>query len=117
MSEYDPNSEQEGQSSYAPASFEKRTAAWMGIAYVLMVLFLITYSIFTARNLPGTFPLFLVSAAVAGLVVALYRQRKGTAPGGLPLTAVMTLLCMAAMVLGLWLGVPALIGGLTAPLG
>ena len=31
------------QPSYTPASFEKRTAAWMGIAYVLMLLFLITF--------------------------------------------------------------------------
>ena len=117
MSEHDPNREQQEQPSYTPASFEKRTAAWMGLAYVLMVLFLITYTIYTARTLPGTFPLFLVPAAAAGLVVAIYRQRKGTAPGGLPLTAVMCVICAAALALGLALGVPALIGGLTAPLG
>ena len=117
MSEHDPNLEQREQPSYTPASFEKRTAAWMGLAYVLMVLFLITYTIYTARSLPGTFPLFLVPVAAAGLVVAIHRQRKGTAPGGLPLTIVMSALCAAALVLGLALGVPALIGGLTAPLG
>ena len=53
MSEHDPNLEQQEQPSYTPASFEKRTAAWMGLAYVLMVLFLITYSIYTARSLPA----------------------------------------------------------------
>ena len=41
----DSERNQEQQPSYTPASFEKRTAAWMGIAYVLMLLFLITFSL------------------------------------------------------------------------
>lgn len=119
MAELDPNraadtGEQNPPSSYTPASFEKRTAAWMGIAYVLMMLFAITFSIFTGgRELPGTFPLLAVPAAVAVPVVAIYRQRKGTAPGGLPLTVFIVALCAAAVVFCLLAGVPPLIAALT----
>ena len=110
METRDPNQKQETSSSYTPASFEKRTAAWMGVAYMVMVLFTITFAIFTGgKELPGTFPLFLVPAAVAVAVIAIYRQRKGTALGGLPGTV---MLCAAALLLGLWLGVPALIHAL-----
>lgn len=97
------------QPSYTPASFEKRTAAWMGIAYVLMLLFLITFFIYTGKEMPGTFPLLLLPVAVAGIVLAVYRQRKGTAPGGIVLTAVIVIICLAAIAFGLLLGVPALI--------
>ena len=47
METRDPNQKQETSSSYTPASFEKRTAAWMGVAYMVMVLFTITFAIFT----------------------------------------------------------------------
>lgn len=97
------------QPAFTPASFEKRAAAWMGLAYVLMVLFVITFSIYTGKNLPGAFPLFLLPVAVAGMVLAIHRQRKGTAPGGMPLTVIIVLLCLAAIVLGLLLGVPAVV--------
>ena len=110
METRDPNQKQETSSSYTPASFEKRTAAWMGVAYMVMVLFTITFAIFTGgKELPGT---FLVPAAVAVAVIAIYRQRKGTALGGLPGTVIIVLLCAAALLLGLWLGVPALIHAL-----
>ena len=99
--------------SYTPASFEKRTAAWMGVAYMVMVLFVITFAIFTGgKELPGTFPLFLIPAATAVAVIAVYRQRKGTALGGLPGTVVIILLCAAAVVLGAYLGGPALVSAL-----
>ena len=120
MPDFDPNLDeaQEDRSSYTPASFEKRTAAWMGIAYVLMMLFVVTYAIFTGgRPLAGTFPLFLVPAAVGAGVIAVYRQRKGTAPGGLPLTILLVAICICAAAFGLLLGVPALVTALQTPLG
>ncbi len=126
MAEHDPELEQDrpaeepagDKPSYTPASFEKRTAAWMGIAYVLLLSFAVTYSIFTGgRVLAGTFPLLMVPVAVAAAVVAIYRQRKGTAPGGLPLTIVIVIVCVAAVALGLLAGVPALIYALRQPLG
>ncbi len=126
MAEHDPELEQdlseeaptEDKPPYTPASFEKRTAAWMGVAYVLLLLFAITYAIFTGgRALNGTFPLFLIPVAVAAIVVAVYRQRRGAAPGGLPLTIVIVIVCAAAVALGVLLGVPALVYALRQPLG
>jgi len=120
MPDFDPkqvNTEQteEEKVPFTPAGFEKRVAAWMGIVYVLLVMFAVTFSIYTGgKTLPGTFPLFLVPVAVAAIVVAIYRQRKGTAPGGLPTTVVVVILCAAAVVLGLMMGVPALVEAVRA---
>ena len=108
MEQQDPK---QNGTSYTPASFEKRTAAWMGVAYMVMVLFVITFAIFTGgKELPGTFPLFLIPAAAAVAVIAVFRQRKGTA--GLRGTVVIILLCAAAVVLGAYLGGPALVSAL-----
>ncbi len=108
-SERRPEPQEESSSAYTPASFEKRTAAWMGIAYMLMLLFLVTFTIFTGKQMPGTFPLFLIPVAGAGLVIAIYRQKKGTAPGGIVLTVLIILLCIAAIVFALLAGGPALV--------
>lgn len=122
MAELDPNhtehaEEQKDAPSYIPASFEKRTAAWMGIAYMLMLLFIITFSIYTGgRQLTGTFPLFLVPVSVALAVIAIYRQAKGSAPGGLPMTILALVFCVAGVVFGLGLGVPALIAVFQSPM-
>lgn len=105
----EPQEEGQEHSSYAPASFEKRTAAWMGIAYALMFCFVITFSMYRPNSsLAGSFPLFLVPVAVAAAVVTIYRQAKGTAPGGLALSIVIVTICIVAAVIGLWLGVPVL---------
>lgn len=104
--------------SYTPASFEKRAAAWMGLAYMLFILFAITYAMFTGgKALNGTFPLLVLPAAAAAAVVAVYRQRRGTALGGLPLTIVIVVLCVAGSVFCLLAGVPALIAALRSPMG
>lgn len=98
---------------YTPASFEKRAAAWMGIAYVLMILFVINFAIYTGgRELPGTFPLFLVPVSVTLAVVLLRRMKLGTCPGGIPRGALGIGLCAAGVGLGLALGVPALLAAL-----
>lgn len=113
MSEQNPNTEQQEKESFTPASFEKRTAAWMGIAYMLLIMFAVTFSIFTGgKTLPGTFPLFLVPVAVAAIVVTIYRQVKSAARGGLAVTVLVVVICLAAIALGLLMGVPALVGGI-----
>lgn len=114
MPDMDPNktesTDSEQQTSYTPASFEKRVAAWMGIVYALMFFFIITFSMYRPNSsLAGSFPLFLVPVAIAVIIISIYRQCKGTAPGGLPTTIVVSLICLAAAAIGLWLGVPVLI--------
>ena len=85
----------------APASFEKRTAAWMGVAYMLMLLFILNFTLFTGgRQLPGTFPLFLAPVSVALAVVmvlwfVMLRKGDEKLPVWLP---VATLVVAVAMV-------------------
>ena len=115
MADFEPNSTNENQEqpSYTPASFEKRTAAWMGIVYALMFGSIITFSYYRPESsLAGTFPLFLVPVAVAAVVINIYRLVKGTARGGLPVTVIVTILCLAVAGLGLWMGVPPLAAAL-----
>ena len=101
---------EENNQSYTPASFEKRAAAWMGIVYVLMTSFVITFAIYTGgRELPGTFPLFLVPVSVT-LAVVLARQLKNrSCPAGTAGGVIGLALCAAGVFFGLALGVPALI--------
>ena len=90
---------EEQEPSYTPASFEKRVAAWIGIGYMLMLIALITYTIATARTLPGTAPLLVVPVGIGVPFIAVHRQRQGTAPGGLVGTILICLVCLVAVVL------------------
>ena len=86
----------------------------MGIAYVLMILFVINFAIYTGgRQLPGTFPLFLIPVLTALSVIIVRRMRTGEAlPGGMAGAALMLIACAGGIVLGLALGVPALLAAL-----
>ena len=111
MTDTQANRQQEG--GYTPASFEKRTAAWMGIAYTVMMCFVINYAIYTGgRDLPGTFPLFLVPVSVSLAVILIRRIKLRTAPGGTAGGVLGLVLCAAGFVLGLALGTPALLAAL-----
>ena len=96
--------------SYSPASFEKRAAAWMGVAYMLMLLFILNFTLFTGgRELPGTFPLFLIPVCVTLAVVVVHRLKSGALPGGRTGGVLALIGCAAGVFFGLALGVPALI--------
>ena len=111
MTDTQTNRQQEG--GYTPASFEKRTAAWMGIAYTVMMCFIINYAIYTGgRDLPGTFPLFLVPVSVALAVILIRRMKLHTSPGGTAGGVLGLILCAAGVVTGLALGAPALLAAL-----
>lgn len=98
------------EDGYTPASFEKRTAAWMGIAYTVMMCFILNYALYTGgRELPGTFPLFLVPVSVALAVILIRRMKLGSCPGGKAGGVVGLALCAAGVVLGIALGWPALL--------
>ena len=99
---------------YTPASFEKRTAAWMGVAYAVMMIFVINFAIYTGgRDLPGTFPLFLIPVSVALAVILIRRLKLRTAPGGTAGGVLGLVLCAAGLILSLAFGVPALLAALS----
>ncbi|MDD6161067.1 MAG: hypothetical protein PUB51_08060 [Oscillospiraceae bacterium] len=111
MADMDQNSPREEQPAYTPASFEKRTAAWMGIAYMLMFLFIITFSLFCPdRSLAGTFPLFLVPVAVAVTVIEIHRAKASAEAKAR--AVVITFLCVVVAAAALWMGVPVLAAAL-----
>ena len=76
-----------------------------------MMFFVVTFSIYTGgRELPGTFPLFLVPVSVT-LAVVLARQLKNrSCPAGTMGGVIGLALCAAGVFFGLALGLPALIG-------
>ena len=113
MAEPRPNGASPGEEGYTPAAFEKRAAAWMGIVYVLMTSFVITFALYTGgRELPGTFPLFLVPVSVTLAVVLIRRMKLGICPGGIAGGVLGLILCAAGVGLGLALGLPALLTAL-----
>ena len=106
--------ESQGGGGYTPASFEKRAAAWMGIAYAVMMFFIINFTIYTGgRELPGTFPLFLAPVSATLAVILIRRMILGTAPGGTAGGVLGLALCAVGLAVGLALGVPALVTALT----
>ena len=108
MTDTQTNEHQGG--GYTPASFEKRAAAWMGIAYAVMMCFVVNFVIYSGgRELPGTFPLFLVPVSVALAVILIRRMKLGTAPGGMLGGVLGLALCAAGLAAGLALGIPALL--------
>ena len=123
MSEFDPNVNtgqeevQEEQSSYTPATFEKRVCAWMGIAYMLLIMFAVTFAIFTGgKALNGTFPLFLFPVCIAAAVITIYRYCKGQAMynGTLLTTILIVVICLAVAAFGLMTGIPPLADAIRA---
>lgn len=99
------------QPSYTPASYEKRAAAWMGVAYAVFFLFVVTFAIFTGgKTLPGTFPLLLVPVSAALSAITIHRQRTGSGFKRNLAAALIVAVCAVATGLGLALGVPALVG-------
>lgn len=110
MAEPRADETQQEQERYTPASFEKRAAAWMGVAYVLMLLFILNFTLYSGgRELPGTFPLFLVPVCVTLAVVVIHRLKDGALPGGRAGGALALIGCAAGVFFGLALGVPALL--------
>ena len=116
MADTENRTQEQGEDgkSYVPASFEKRAAAWMGIAYMVMLLFIINFSIFTGgRQLPGTFPLFLIPVCTTLTVVVLRRLKSRALPGGIAGGVLALIACIAGIAIGLGLGVPALLAAIS----
>ena len=89
--------------SYTPASPVKRTLAWIGLAYVLILLALTTYFYFTGTGLRNLGPLLTVPGLIGLGAVALVSWRSTGKPGKWPaiaLAAVCWLLAAATLPIG-----------------
>ncbi len=113
MDEHNNTPGGEEREPYAPASPAKRILAWVGVAYMVIIILLNLYA-FTNQGgmIRGIGPLMLCPA-VAGLgVLSVVRYRSGQSRGGLVGAVLMVALCAVVFVGGLAVGIPALLGQL-----
>lgn len=99
----------EEKPAYKPASFEKRTAAWVGVVYMVMLVLAITYAIANGAPLKDCNYLLFPPAAVGGFIIGVYRIRMGKEKEGRYFNIALLFLCVAAFLLGVICGVPNLL--------
>ena len=107
MAEFEHKSQQE-DSGYTPASPVKRTLAWIGVVYMVLLVALMTYFYFTGTMLTGLGPLLTVPGLVGMGVLALVSQRTTGRPGQGRAVA-LAALCWVLAVLTLPVGIAGLL--------
>ncbi len=96
------------EQGYTPASPVKRTLAWIGVVYMVILVALMTYFYFTATMLTGLAPLLTVPGLVGMGVLALVSHRTTGRPGKGSAIALATL-CWVLAVLTLPVGIAGLL--------
>ena len=110
-----PGSSQEEQPGepYTPASTLKRIWAWVGVVYMVIIVFLMTYMYGTGTYLQGIAALMLVPALGGGAASAvclwLTAPQEGRTPVRRAMMILITALCLALIVVNLINGIPALL--------
>lgn len=94
------------------ASPVKRAWAWVGLAYMVIIVFLFTWYLAKASFINGIGSLMLIPALCGAAATAILRYRSGQGKGGLPVCILFVALCSALAVLNLTIGVPALLASL-----
>ena len=93
--------DQQPKPEYTPASPIKRTLAWMGVVYMVILVLLTTYNLATGAPLRGI-PGILLFPACGGLaVVSALKSREQRRPGLLVLAVLASLACIVNLVLGI----------------
>lgn len=99
-----PRQEKQEDRSYTPASPVKRTLAWIGLAYMVIILALTTYFYYTASMLTNLGPLLVIPGLVGLGILALVSWRTTGRPGkaaALLLCALCWVLALASLPLGI----------------
>ena len=106
--------EEQTHQPWTPATLDNRTAPWLGLVNVLMLLFVHIFTLYSGgRELPGTFPLFLVPVCATLAVITGRRLKKGIPlPGGVPGGVAALVGCIVGAALGLLFGAPPLAAAL-----
>lgn len=89
----------------------KRIWAWVGVAYMVIVVFLITYLFAFGTLLGGIGGIMICPALCGGIASLIYMWRSGDtrSVGRRVLLCLLVGVCAALVVLGLYTGIPALI--------
>ena len=96
------------QQGYTPASPVKRAMAWIGVVYMVIIVTLTTYIYATGAPLQNLAPLLAIPALVGLGIVALISSRTTGKPGKVP-AILLALVCWAAAVYSIPLGVAGLL--------
>ena len=106
MSAFEHNTHDEEQ-SYTPASPVKRTLAWIGVVYMVILVALMTYFYFTASMLAGLGPLLTVPGLVGLGIVAIVSYRTSGHPDK-KATIILAVVCWLLALLTLPIGIAGL---------
>lgn len=91
---------QDQQEPYVPASPVKRTMAWIGIVYMVILLCLTTFYFYTGRMLGNLAPLLTVPGLVGlGALILVSWRSTGHPRRGLALGLSLLCFCLAAFTL------------------
>ena len=103
--------DQEEQKSYVPASPIKRIIAWVGVVYMVCLVFLNVYPFFhQGAYLTGIAPLFACPGIAGMFAVAVYLLRSPDSTYARKVSmGILAVLCAVGFVGSLALGIPALL--------
>lgn len=108
------NKPQEEKEPYTPASPVKRIIAWVGIVYMVCLIFLNLYPFFNGGSyLTGVAPLFACPGIAGLLAIAIWTLRQPDETYSKKASmVVLALVCVVGLVVSLVLGIPPLLEGL-----
>lgn len=95
------------ESEYIPASPVKRTMAWIGVVYMVIIIALTTYFYFTATMLGNLQQLLVLPALIGGGILLVVSHRtegkpsKGLAYGGAAIFWLLAAITLPLAVIGL----------------
>lgn len=108
MSEQTNRPDRDEGKGYTPASPVKRTLAWIGLVYMLILLTLTTYFYFTGRMLGNLVPLLAVPGLIGLGIVAVVSHRTTGSPSRTA-TIILALGCWALAAFTLPIGIVGLL--------
>ena len=108
MSQNKQNPDEEKKDGFTPASPVKRTLAWIGLVYMVVLLALTTYIYFHGTGLHNLGPLLTVPGLIGLGAVALVSWRTTGRPGRLPAFG-LALVCWLLALITLPAGVAGLL--------
>ena len=104
MSDHREDMDLDEEAGYTPASPVKRTLAWIGLVYMVILVALTTYFYFTGTMLGNLAPLLTVPGLI-GLGVLAIVSHKSTGTPGAKMTILVVLVCWALAAFTLPIGI------------
>lgn len=93
---------------YTPASLVKRTLAWIGLSYMVILVALTTYYFFTGTTLGNLGPLLTVPGLIGLGAVSIVSWRSTGRPGKVP-AILLAVMCWALALATLPIGIAGLL--------